>query len=52
MKAKECPSCAMLIDERSRVCPICNYEFPVRQPLLKWIAIILLILIILGIVWI
>src|SRR5574337_234539 len=28
MKKKECPSCAMPVDEKSKVCPVCGYEFP------------------------
>ena len=43
---KECPGCAMEIEEDARVCPICGYEFP-RQPLsvqiMAWLMILLLI---------
>lgn len=43
MKKKECPSCAMEIDEKSKECPVCGYEFP--SPVkLQWIAIVLLVL--------
>ncbi|WP_175402793.1 hypothetical protein [Mangrovivirga cuniculi] len=44
MKTKECPSCAMEIDEKADVCPICQYEFPKQSPLLKYVAIALAIL--------
>jgi RNA polymerase subunit RPABC4/transcription elongation factor Spt4 len=46
MKKKECPSCAMMIDEKSKVCPICQYEFPARMGATKWIAIALVILLV------
>jgi RNA polymerase subunit RPABC4/transcription elongation factor Spt4 len=45
MKKKECPSCAMEIDADSRICPICGYEFPGTKMGYKWIAILLVILI-------
>ncbi len=44
MKRKECPSCAMEVDAKDKVCPICGYEFPRKNPVLVW-AIILLVLI-------
>lgn len=39
---KECPSCAMEIDELEKICPICGYEFPRTNPVYTWIAVILL----------
>jgi RNA polymerase subunit RPABC4/transcription elongation factor Spt4 len=45
MKKKECPSCAMEIDAKSTVCPICGYEFPVQNKIYVAVAIILLIVI-------
>lgn len=45
-KTKECPGCAVEVDDQSEVCPICGYEFP-KQPLSLKIAVwgfILLIL--------
>jgi RNA polymerase subunit RPABC4/transcription elongation factor Spt4 len=47
MKKKECPSCAMEIDEDSEQCPICDYEFsePVSRRWVKWVAIFLLLII-------
>jgi RNA polymerase subunit RPABC4/transcription elongation factor Spt4 len=44
MKKKECPSCAMEIDEKSKTCPICQYEFPSENGWMKWVAIALGIL--------
>jgi RNA polymerase subunit RPABC4/transcription elongation factor Spt4 len=44
MNTKECPSCAMEVDEKSKVCPICKYEFTQRGNGLKWAALILAIL--------
>lgn len=48
---KECPSCAMMIEKDSEQCPICQYEFARKsyQSKLKWIAILLALLFILGI---
>jgi RNA polymerase subunit RPABC4/transcription elongation factor Spt4 len=43
MKKKECPACAMEVDEKSKVCPICGYEFPAVNAAWKWLAILLLI---------
>jgi hypothetical protein len=43
MKTKECPSCAMEIDSKSKFCPICQFEFPQGSPWITWIAILLLI---------
>jgi len=46
-KEKECPSCAMPVDSKEEICPICGYEFP-KQPLsLKvgvWLLIVLMLL--------
>lgn len=44
MKKKECPSCAMMIDEKSKICPVCQYEFPGGMGTLHWTAIALVIL--------
>ncbi len=46
-KTMECPSCAMEIDPKSRECPICGYEFPRQNSSIKWVAILLLLLILL-----
>ena len=42
MKKKECPSCAMQIDETKTVCPICSFEFPTTSRSGKWLALLLL----------
>lgn len=42
-KMKECPSCAMEIDSKSKTCPICQYEFVVSQIGLKLIAVLLIL---------
>ncbi len=43
MKKKECPSCAMNIDESCKECPICGYGFIEQKPWIKYIAILLII---------
>jgi predicted amidophosphoribosyltransferase len=40
-QTKECPSCAMEINKKEVFCPICQYEFPKRNPLYQWLAILL-----------
>jgi len=45
MKKKECPSCAMEIDSAATTCPICGYEFPAQNKIYKWVAILLLVVI-------
>ena len=47
MKTKECPSCAMDVDSDNRACPICGYEFSRPFGITRWVAIVLL-LVILG----
>lgn len=37
---KECPGCAMMIDEELDVCPICQYEFAETQKSKKGVFII------------
>lgn len=44
MKKKECPSCAMETDARSRECPVCGYEFPSSARGLKWVAFVLAVM--------
>jgi hypothetical protein len=34
----------MEIDSKINACPICGYEFPARNPWVKWIAILLALL--------
>jgi len=50
VKKKECPSCAMEIDADSKVCPICQYEFPTQAKGDVWIAVILIIAFVLWII--
>ena len=47
MRKKECPSCAMMVDESCTVCPICTYEFAGKRSGVKWIAIALAVFILL-----
>ena len=51
MNKKECPSCAMDIDNKSKVCPICGYEFAEFSVLTKWVAILLVILFLLFMIF-
>jgi RNA polymerase subunit RPABC4/transcription elongation factor Spt4 len=44
VKTKECPSCAMEVDDKAKVCPICQFEFPNRSPWITWMAIFLVII--------
>jgi rRNA maturation endonuclease Nob1 len=42
MSKKECPSCAMEIDSKEKVCPICGYEFPLMRRIYIMVAVILI----------
>lgn len=46
IKKKECPSCAMEIDDDSAACPICGYEFSQSGGITRWVAIGLLVVIV------
>ena len=46
-KTKECPSCAMEIDAKADVCPICQYEFPKQSRVSVWVAVVLIVLLLL-----
>ncbi|HEV7347498.1 hypothetical protein [Telluribacter sp.] len=48
MKKKECPSCAMNIEEEEKTCPICSYEFPRQAPWLQWVALLLVVVMLLA----
>lgn len=51
MKTKECPACAMMVDTKSKVCPICSYEFTENNKgSLKYVAILLAILFLLYLI--
>jgi RNA polymerase subunit RPABC4/transcription elongation factor Spt4 len=43
MKKKECPSCAMHVDESAPACPICGYEFPRQARWVQWVAVLLVL---------
>ena len=50
---KECPNCAVEVEEGNRNCPICGYEFSQvksRHHLFTWVAIILIILFLIPLV--
>lgn len=43
---RECPSCALPVEEKSSRCPYCGYEFPVISPVQKalvWLMIALML---------
>lgn len=40
-ETKECPSCAMNIAAHATICPICGYEFPNTPGGLRWVALLL-----------
>jgi len=44
MKTKECPSCAMQVDAKSKVCPICQYEFTQTNRTWQIVALLLVLL--------
>jgi len=46
-KTKECPSCAMEIDAKAEVCPICQYEFPKQSRFSIWVAVLLIVVLLL-----
>lgn len=44
---KECPNCAVEVDEGNEKCPICGYEFPQKMShhrVFTWVAVILIVL--------
>jgi len=44
MSNKECPSCAVLIEKKATVCPVCGYEIPQHKSRVKWVALLMIIL--------
>lgn len=47
MKTRECPGCAMEVDNDAEVGPICGYEFPKQSLSFKigiWILILLILM--------
>jgi RNA polymerase subunit RPABC4/transcription elongation factor Spt4 len=43
---RECPSCAIEIDADSDICPYCGYDLPRERTGVKWVAALLIILMI------
>ena len=39
---KECPNCAVEIQDRQETCPICKYEFP-QKAVLPWKPVALVV---------
>lgn len=50
MSQKECPGCAVEVDRKSKVCPICGYEFPEQPISVKIMALLMAILLLLWLV--
>ncbi|MEX0928180.1 MAG: hypothetical protein WD266_08195 [Balneolales bacterium] len=48
MKTKECPSCAIDVDAKREICPICGYEFPEQK---SWPSYVIWVMIILLLIW-
>jgi len=46
MAEKECPGCAMPVDNDAEVCPICGYEFPSQPLSVQIMAVVMIILLI------
>ncbi len=44
MAMRECPSCGVDIDESNDICPICQYEIPKQKSVVKWVAILLVLI--------
>lgn len=40
----ECPSCALDVNRDAEICPYCGYEFPQQKAGLKYIAILIVLL--------
>jgi hypothetical protein len=40
----ECPSCALEVDDDAETCPYCGYEFPRQKAGLKFIALLIVAL--------
>jgi RNA polymerase subunit RPABC4/transcription elongation factor Spt4 len=51
IKKRECPSCAMEVNENEEFCPVCQFHFPKRNPILSWVAIFLVILFLLFLIF-
>ena len=42
-KKRECPGCAVEVVPVAGICPICNYEFPRRPPIIIGAAVLLVV---------
>ncbi|WP_185974277.1 hypothetical protein [Litoribacter populi] len=47
MNTKECPGCAMPVEQKDTICPICKFEFPQRSKAYTWVAVALAVLMLL-----
>lgn len=47
---RECPSCAIEIDDDADMCPYCGYDLPRQRTSVKWVALLMIILAILYLV--
>ena len=43
-RERECPSCALPIDESADVCPYCGYDLPQQKSSLRYVAILFALL--------
>ncbi len=41
---RECPSCALMVDDTDEICPYCSYEFPVQKPFFPWVVGLFIVL--------
>lgn len=53
MRKKECPSCAMQVDSKLEICPVCEYEFPdnAGSGAYRTVIAILLLILFLGMIF-
>ncbi len=47
---KECPSCAMNVEAKTKNCPVCGYEFAEHSTSYRWVALLLALLFLLYLV--
>jgi len=51
MAKKECPSCGIEIDNKETICPVCQYEFPIKRNYhIKVTALIFIIIFLIQII--
>jgi len=51
MPKKECPGCAIEVDKKEEICPVCGYEFPEQPKSVKIAAILMVILLLLWLLF-